>query len=64
MIPIPAAWDEAKYQADLALINRVLAEGEVATCRHCGDIGRGLSDHTCPCPYSDADCRDHQGVTR
>ena len=30
----------------------------VVMCRHCGDIGKPGSDHTCPCPKSD-DCTEH-----
>lgn len=29
-------------------------------CRHCGRLGSDPDgDHTCPCPYSDADCPNH-----
>ena len=30
-------------------------------CHHCGDVGPQGEDHTCPCPYSDADCPNHRG---
>jgi len=34
-------------------------KGSNATCRHCGDVGPAGEDHTCSCPNSDLDCRDH-----
>ena len=49
------------------LIHRVMAQhgpGVMcpecpALCRHCGNVGPQGEDHTCPCPYSDADCPVH-----
>lgn len=28
-------------------------------CYHCGERDDADGDHTCSCPYSDADCPDH-----
>lgn len=28
-------------------------------CRHCGRKGKPGFDHTCPCPNSDAECKEH-----
>jgi len=50
------------------LVHRVLAghkpqqecpQCPYVSCRHCGDFGPRDGDHTCSCPFSDADCPDH-----
>lgn len=56
-----------EYAAILA--HRVLArhasfesceECEFIPCRHCGTYGPRGEDHTCSCPFSDADCEAHR----
>lgn len=32
-------------------------------CRHCGQGPEVDGDHSCPCPYPDADCPDHPATT-
>jgi hypothetical protein len=32
-------------------------------CNHCGHVGKQGDDHTCPCPYNDADCPNHPPLT-
>jgi len=36
----------------------------LAQCHHCGHIGDPAEDHTCPCPFSDAECQAHVKETR
>lgn len=35
---------------------RVVSE---ALCHHCGALPDVDGDHTCPCPNTDAECREH-----
>lgn len=42
------------------MLARVPGAGCARTaCRHCGKQPDADGDHSCPCPYTDADCPDH-----
>lgn len=31
----------------------------IVFCRHCGKPPEADGDHSCPCPYTDDECKDH-----
>jgi hypothetical protein len=33
-----------------------------ARCRHCGKAPEADGDHSCPCPYTDAECKIHPRI--
>ena len=65
-LPVAVGWPtatSAPSSTARAHVETIVRYCQDNMCAHCGRLPDADGDHSCPCPYSDAECPDHPAAS-